>query len=251
MPAAWTASAPGLGDRGAGDARAHRGGHGGGPGQRDPGVVRDHARCDHAVDQGWQIPGRRDDADRRDAHRGAVGGAGRAGLVQGHAGQDGGDGALGGGAEEIEGAAFGHVALPLGQRGREFVRVDRSMVLDQEPGQQHGLLGVVGDRPGEHAPGDVVTGRGGLEAGQERPPAIDDRRAGEHLGGHAESVADRQPVQRPPGARCGFHDHEGFSSLQREVEPSRLGEGYRTCWPYISPRGSARSSRRAPSGSRK
>ena len=88
------------------------------------------------------IAGRRapDDADRRDAHRGAVGAAGRAGLVQGHAGQDGGDGALGGRAEEIEGAAFGHVVLPADQGRGQFVGVDRAVTGDQEPesGQQRG-----------------------------------------------------------------------------------------------------------------
>ena len=170
----------GLGDPGAGDARAHRGGHGRGAGQRDPGVVRDAAGHHHMVDQRRQSRTRSarwhgdGDADRGDAHGGAVGGAGGACLLRRGAGQDGGDGALGGGAEEVERAAFGHVALPADQGGGQFVGVDRAVPLDQEPAEQDGLLGVVGDRPGGHARGDGVAGRGGLEAGQERAPAVDD-----------------------------------------------------------------------------
>src|ERR1039457_6092791 len=52
------------------------------------------------------------DAYRGDAHRGAVGVAGGACVLRRRAGQDGGDGALGGGAEKVEGAAVGHVAFP-------------------------------------------------------------------------------------------------------------------------------------------
>jgi hypothetical protein len=83
--------------------------------------------------------------------------------------------------------------------------------LDQEPAEQDGLLGIVGDRPGGHPGGDGVAGRGGLEAAQERTPAIAYLLTGEHLGGHAERIAYRQPVQRTPGARGGFHDHEDFT----------------------------------------
>jgi hypothetical protein len=86
--------------------------------------------------------------------------------------------------------------------------------LDEQPAQQDRLLGVVGDTAGRHARGDGMTGRGGLEAGQERAPAIADLRPGQHLRRHAQRVANRQPVQRTPRAPRDFHDHEEFSTAQ-------------------------------------
>src|SRR5436305_12895195 len=71
-------------------------------------VLCDAARHHRTVDQGRQSDfgngvmkgDRNGDAYRRDAHGGAIGGAGGAGLFRRHAGQDSGDGALGGGTEQ-------------------------------------------------------------------------------------------------------------------------------------------------------
>ena len=72
-------------DVGAVDARAHRGGDGGGAGQRDGRVVGHQARLLNAVDQGGSGVGGGRDADRGDAHRGAVGVAVPARLGRGRA----------------------------------------------------------------------------------------------------------------------------------------------------------------------
>jgi hypothetical protein len=101
------------------------------------------------------------DANRGDAHGGAVGGAGGARFLGRDAGQDGGDGALGRGAEQIERAARGHVALPADQGSGQLAWVDRTLPLDQQPAKQDGLLGVVGDRARGQARGDRVAGGAG------------------------------------------------------------------------------------------
>jgi hypothetical protein len=46
---------------------------------------------------------------------------------------------------------------------------------------------------------------GGLEAGQQRTPAVYDLLAGQQLRRHAEGVADREPVQRASGPVLSPH----------------------------------------------
>ena len=178
-------------------AGADRRGHGGSPGQRHRRVVGDEAGLLHRVDQGPQVVRRDREADRGDAHRRPVGVAGTAGLFRRGARQHRVDRAAGGRAEQVERPARGHVALPGDQAVRQFARVHPAG--QQQAAEQDRLLGVVGDGAGRHARGDRVPGRGGLEPGQQRPPAVDDLLPGQHLRGHAERVADRQAVQGAPG----------------------------------------------------
>ena len=110
------------------------------------------------------------DADRGDAHRGAVRVARGAGLLRRDAGQDRLDRALGGRAEEVERPAGGHLAFPGDQGGGELAGVDRAVA--EKPAQQDRLLGVVGDRARGQAGRDRVAGRGGLEAGEQGAPAF-------------------------------------------------------------------------------
>jgi hypothetical protein len=117
-----------------------------------------------------------------------------AGCLRRRARQHGGERAPGRGAEQVERAAGGHVALPADQGVGQLARVDDAAPADQQPAEQDRLLGVIGDRPGRQARGDRVPGRTGLEAVQQPAPARHDLGAGEQLRGHAERIADRQPV---------------------------------------------------------
>jgi hypothetical protein len=112
------------------------------------------------------------------------------------AGQDGGDGALGRGAEEVERAACRHIAFPADQGLGQLTGIDYAIALDQEPAEQNGLLGVVGDRSGRHARRDRVPGRGGLEAVQQAAPPIAYLLTRKQLRGHAKGIAYRQAVKR-------------------------------------------------------
>ena len=90
------------------------------------------------------------------------------------------------------------------RRGRELARVYPAG--QQQAAEQDGLLGVVGDRAGRHAGGDRVPGRRGLEAGEQRAPALGDLPPGQQLRRHAERVADRQAVERAPGPVPLLHE---------------------------------------------
>jgi hypothetical protein len=88
----------------------------------------------------------------------------------------------------------------------QLTGIEGAVALDQEPAEQRRLLGVVGHRSGGHARGDRMTGRRGLEAAQHGPPALPYLRPRQQLRRHPQCVADRQPVQRTPGARGVFHE---------------------------------------------
>ena len=55
------------------------------------------------------------------------------------------DGQLGRGAEQVERAPRAHVVLPGRESARELGRVDPARAVDEQPGEQQRLLGVVGD----------------------------------------------------------------------------------------------------------
>jgi hypothetical protein len=166
----------------------------------------DEAGLLYLVDQGVQARPlavisrkRGGDADRGNAHGGAVGVAGGAGFLRRGAGLHGGQRAAGGGAEQVERAPGLHVRFPGDQGGGQFAGVDPAVARDEQAAEQDGLLGVVSDVTGQVTRGDGVPVRCRLEPGQQRAPAGHDLRARQQLGGHAERVADRQAVQRAPG----------------------------------------------------
>jgi hypothetical protein len=125
-------------------ARAHHRGDGGGARDRDGGVVADQARLLDRVDQRVDVQDGDRDADGRDAHRRAVGGAVAAGELGRRPLPHGLDRGLRGGAEQIGGTARAGVLLPPVQIVGQPPRVDPAVARDQRVREQQGLLGVVG-----------------------------------------------------------------------------------------------------------
>ena len=99
----------------------HRGGHGGGAGQRHRRVVRDEARLCTASTRAARSSAGDRDADRGDPHRRAVGVARGARLLRRGAREHRLDRAAGGRAEQVERPAGGHVAFP-GDQARPRAR---------------------------------------------------------------------------------------------------------------------------------
>jgi hypothetical protein len=160
----------------------------------------DHAGLLHPVNQNTEVVGRRGDAGRRDAHRGAVAGAQLAGL--GHAGAGGqrADGPPGGRAEQVQRPAGAHGSLPGHQPSRQLGGISAPVPLDQQPRQQHCLLSVVGNRAGRLSGRERMIGRSGPESPDEHAVPGNDLFPGQRLGGHAERIADGQPVKRTGSA---------------------------------------------------
>lgn len=69
--------------------------------------------------------------------------------------------------------------------------IDAANALDEQPGDQHGLLGVVSDTAGRQARGDALAPSGVDETGDGAVVLVDLAR-GHRLGGHAEGVAQGQ-----------------------------------------------------------
>ena len=99
-------------------------------------------------------------------HRGAVGGALPTGAARVGAGAHLLEGVLGGGPQQVERAAGAHVVLP-GQEGLgEVARIDVAAAVNEEAGQDEGLLGVVRDAARRHR------GAMGCSATASRSPVI-------------------------------------------------------------------------------
>ena len=187
------------------------------------------------VHQGAGRGGGDGDAYGRYPHGGAVGVAGGPGRFRRDPVLDGGQGPAGGGAEQVEGAAGLHVRFPGHQGISQVSGVDRAPAGHQQPPEQDGLLGVVGDVPGGVPGGDGMASGRGLETGQQGAVAGHDLRAGQQLGRHAERVADGQPVEGALGPAgfavpvAGKIDHQArcFSRGTRPVKltPHRGPEG--------------------------
>ena len=108
------------------------------------------------------------------------------------------------------------------------------MACDEESAKEDDLLGVVGDRPGGHARGDGVARRGWFEAVDLSAPAFGDLTAGEHLGGHAQRIADGQSIQHASGAFAGFHDHKNSNAGDSQLRLTRDLERWHNRFPRLA-----------------
>ena len=182
------------------DGRADRGGDEPGGLEALAGVMGDQAGVvngpGQSVVRGTQGEG---DAHRGYSHGGAVGGALPTGAARVSTGAHPLQGELGGGTQQVQGAAGAHVVLP-GQEGiGEPVGADVTAAVDDEAGQDEGLLGVIRDAACRHRGGDGLLGHSAAQAGDGAVVLADLLRA-HGLGGHAQRVAEGQTGQRPQGA---------------------------------------------------
>jgi hypothetical protein len=154
--------------------------------------VSDGADLDDAIDESLEVVRGAGDADRGDAHGGAVRVTGAAGLGGGDARADRLDRASRRRAQEIRRAAGPHALLPGEQALGERARFDPSAARHEEPPEEHRLLGVVRDGARGQPGGDRMIPVRCLEPGEQGSPPSDDLGARERLGGHAQRVADGQ-----------------------------------------------------------
>ena len=148
------------------------------------------AGLDDNVDEAVDRVMGEDDADRRDAHRRPIGGAGPPGEIGGDALRRQREGFARRRPEQICRTGGDHAIFPGEKLVGEDFRIDMPPSFNQQPSENHRLIGVVGHAACRHAAADGIVFRAGLEVAQ-NAVALGDQIARQVLGRHAQCVADR------------------------------------------------------------